>query len=217
MPIDIPPMPPAVAAALATGLPKFAVAASAPSPDQSSALVAKPSITRSGRTISRAIESALVPGAAAGVGAPMTVLGLDELADGTWSRKTKPRLWVQLLPAAETRERAMAEVDQKIGKLTAVSEGPEVKALAKRIEGLTSQRTRSTVQQELALIRVPALHLTAVWLKGAAGEADDVVIPNDGPIAPLVPGQRYALDAFRRIVTAMATERLARTRDDMGG
>jgi hypothetical protein len=44
-----------------------------------------------------------------------------------------------------------------------------------------------------------------------------VVIPSDGPIAPLVPGQRYPLAEFMRVAGAMAAERLAKTGDEMGG
>ena len=217
MPIEIPEMPSKIAEALAAGLRKFAVAASPASPDAAGPLVARPSIARSGRVISRSIEAALAPGAPPGVGASMVVLGLDEIVKGNPLRKSKAKLWLQLLPAGEGGDAAMAEVDQAKAKLTSIAEGPEVKALAKRINGIAAQRTRSPVRQELTLIRVPALHLTAIWLKGTEDEADDVVIPNDGPIAPLVPGQRYPLGEFQRIVAAMAAERLAKTKDDMGG
>lgn len=219
MPIEMPDMPPAVAAALASGLPRFAVAASPPAENVAAAMVARPSITRSGRTIARSIEAALAQGGAAGVGAPMVVMGLDELAQGKSPRQAKAALWLQLLPAVQGGQRAMAEVDQKAGKLTSVSEGPEVKALARQIDKLNTaaSRSASTARQELALISVPALHLTAVWLKGGAGEADDVVIPNEGPIAPLVPGQRYPLAEFQKLVKAIAADRIAKTGDDMGG
>ncbi len=222
MPISLPAMPAAVSAALAKGLPRFAVAASAPPPGSPAVLSTRPSLASGARTISRSVTAALAPGADPGLGAPVTVLGLDELADGQDPRQTQASLWVQLLPPQGT-ERAMAEVDQKKGQLTAVSQGPEVKDLARRISALTSARPRARaaaapdVQQELSLIRVPALHLTALWLKGAAGEEDDVVIPSDGPISPLVPGQRYPLAEFRRIAGAMAAERLAKTGDEMGG
>ncbi|MEJ8852846.1 hypothetical protein [Variovorax rhizosphaerae] len=218
MPIEIPDMPPAIAKALQTGLRKFAVPASPASPDATAPSSVKPSIARNSRVISRSIEAALAADKPGGVGASTIVLGLDELVASSSLRKAKAKLWVQLLPAGESGESAMAEVDKAAAKLTSIAEGPEVKALAKRINGLAAQQTRSPVRQELTLIRVPALHLTAIWLKGAAGEAaDDVVIPNDGPIAPLVPGQRYALAEFQGIVAAMAAERLAKTTDDMGG
>lgn len=222
MPISLPPMPPAVSAALAKGLPRFAVAASAHTPDAAAKPSTRPSMARAARTISRSVTAALAPGADPGLGAPVTVLGLDDLADGKSPRKTKASLWVQLLPA-QGADRAMAEVDQKKGQLTAVSQGPEVKDLARRISALTSARPRARaavaadVPQELSLIRVPALHLTALWIKGAAGEAGDVVIPSDGPIAPLVPGQRYPLAEFLRIAGQMAAGRLAKTGDEMGG
>ncbi len=220
MPIEMPEMPPAVAAALASGLPRFAVAASPPAENVTAAMLARPSVTRSGRTIARSIETALAQGGAAGVGAPMVVLGLDDLAKGKSPRQSAARLWLQLLPAGDTGQRALAEVDQTSGKLTSVSEGAEVKALSKQIDKLSSaaSRSASSARQELALISVPALHLTAVWLKGdPANGSDDVVIPNDGPIAPLVPGQRYPLADFQKQVKAMAADRMAKTKGDMGG
>ncbi|MET0541334.1 MAG: hypothetical protein ABWZ88_06220 [Variovorax sp.] len=217
MPIEIPDMPPAIAKALQAGLRKFAVPASPASPDATAPLSVKPGIARNSRVISRSIEAALAADKPAGVGASMIVLGLDELVASGSLRKSKAKLWLQLLPTGESGESAMAELDKAAAKLTSIAEGPEVKALAKRINGLAAQRGQSPVRQELTLIRVPALHLTAIWLKGAAGEADDVVIPNDGPIAPLVPGQRYELAAFQRIVAEMAAERLAKTSDEMGG
>jgi hypothetical protein len=220
MPIEMPEMPAAVAEALAKGLPKFAVAAAPPAEDVAAAMVARPSITRSGRAMSRSIEAALAQGGAAGVGAPVVVMGLDQLSKGRSPRQVKPRLWAQMLPAGAGGERALAEVDQRAGRLTSVSEGAEVKALARRLDGLASPATRAaaaaTGRQELSLIRVPALHLTALWLKGE-NAAEDIVIPNDGPIAPLVPGKRYKLAEFQAVVKAMAAERIARTGDDMGG
>ena len=225
MPIDMPEMPAAVAAALATGLPRFAVAASPPAENVAAAMLARPSITRSGRTISRSIEAALAQGqgqgqgGAAGIGAPMVVMGLDELAKGKSPRQATARLWLQLLPAGAGGQSALAEVDQQSGKLTSVSEGAEVKALARQIDKLNkpASRSASTPRQELALISVPALHLTAVWLKGDGNGANDVVIPNEGPIAPLVPGQRYPLAEFQKLVAVIAAERIAKTTGDMGG
>jgi hypothetical protein len=221
MPIEMPEMPAAVAQALASGLPRFAVAASPPAQDVAAAMVARPSVTRGGRVIARSIEAALAEGGAAGIGAPMVVMGLDDLAAGKGPAQGKARLWVQLLPAAVGGQRAMAEIDQQAGRLTAVTEGAEVKALAKRLDALARPSRRSggaaaTAPQELGLISIPALHLTAVWLKAKAG-GEDEVIPNDGPIAPLVPGQRYKLAEFQKIAKAMAAERIRKTQGDMGG
>ena len=67
------------------------------------------------------------------------------------------------------------------------------------------------------MIRVPALHLSAVWLKGQAGEADDIVIPNPGPIAPLEAGKRYSLAEFQRITRDMAADRLRQAGPETGG
>lgn len=218
MPIEMSEMPAAVAAALTTGLPRFAVAATPPAERVAAALVARPSLSRGGKTIARSVEAALAQGAAAGVGAPVVVMGLKELSEGQSPRKVTAGLWVQWLPAVERGKRAMAEVDQRTGRLTAVIEGAEVKSLARRVESLGSARKAAAKRQVLSVIRVPALHLNAIWLQGEPDNgADDVVIPDDGPIAPLVPGQRYPLAEFQKVVKGMATERLANTRDDMGG
>lgn len=221
MPIEMPAMPAAVAQALASGLPRFAVAASPPAQDMAAAMVARPSVTRGGRAIARSIEAALAEGGASGIGAPMVVMGLDELAAGKAPGRGPARLWVQLLPAVEGGQRAMAEIDQQAGRLTSITEGAEVKALGRRIDALAKPATRSgaaasTARQELGLISIPALHLTAVWLKSDSG-TEDIVIPNDGPIAPLVPGQRYPLAEFQKIVRVMAQDCISKTKDDMGG
>jgi hypothetical protein len=218
MPIEMSEMPAAVAAALTTGLPRFSVAASPPAENVAAALVARPSLSRGGKTIARSVEAALAQGSTAGVGAPVVVMGLKELSEGQSPRKATAGLWVQWLPAVERGKRAMAEVDQRTGRLTAVIEGAEVKSLARRVESLGSERKPTAARQVLSVIRVPALHLNAVWLQGeSASGSDDVVIPDDGPIAPLVPGQRYSLADFQKVVKGMAAERLANTRGDMGG
>jgi hypothetical protein len=218
MPIEMSEMPAAVAAALTTGLPRFSVAASPPAENVAAALVARPSLSRGGKTIARSVEAALAQGSTAGVGAPVVVMGLKELSEGQSPRKATAGLWVQWLPAVERGKRAMAEVDQRTGRLTAVIEGAEVKSLARRVESLGSERKPTAARQVLSVIRVPALHLNAVWLQGeSASGSDDVVIPDDGPIAPLVPGQRYSLAEFQKVIKGMAAERLANTRGDMGG
>lgn len=218
MPIEMSEMPAAVAAALTTGLPRFSVAASPPAENVAAALVARPSLSRGGKTIARSVEAALAQGSTAGVGAPVVVMGLKELSEGQSPRKATAALWVQWLPAVDRGKRAMAEVDQRTGRLTAVIEGAEVKSLARRVESLGAARKPTAARQVLSVIRVPALHLNAIWLQGEPDNgADDVVIPDDGPIAPLVPGQRYSLAEFQKVVKGMATERLANTRDDMGG
>ena len=218
MPIEMSEMPAAVAAALTTGLPRFSVAASPPAENVAAALLARPSLSRGGKTIARSVEAALAQGSTAGVGAPVVVMGLKELSEGQSPRKATAGLWVQWLPAVESGKRAMAEVDQRTGRLTAVIEGAEVKSLARRVESLGSERKPTAARQVLSVIRVPALHLNAVWLQGAsASGSDDVVIPDDGPISPLVPGQRYSLAEFQKVVKGMAAQRLANTRDDMGG
>jgi hypothetical protein len=215
MPIKMPEMPAAVRAALKKDLPKFATAAGRPT-GEAGAGSARPSITRRSRGMAHSLEAALAEGGTAGVGAPVTVLGLDQLAKGTSPRRVNASLWAQLLPAGTKGERALAEVDLKKKRLASVAEGGEVKALARRVDRLAKADAGRGPAQELAMILVPALHLVAVWLKGT-NEQDDVVIPSDGPISPLEPGKRYGMSEFQAIVKTMAEQRIRATGDAEGG
>jgi hypothetical protein len=208
-------MPAAVRTALDEDLPKFAAAAGRAA-GEAAAPTARPSITRRSRGMAHSLEAALAEGGEPGIGAPVTVLGLDQLSKGTSPREVSASLWAQLLPAGAEGERALAEVNLKEKRLASVAEGGEVKALTRRLDGITRRATRSGPSQELAMIRVPALHLVAVWLKGKDAK-DDVVIPNDGPIAPLEPGKQYSMAEFQRIVKSMAEQRIRATGDAEGG
>lgn len=145
------------------------------------------------------------------------VMGLTDLAARKSPRKVPATIWTHFLSDGPDAAHAIADVDARNFAFTSISEGPVVQEMSRRISGLMASEAKSAKASELAMIRVPALHLSAIWLKAAAGEADDVVIPNEGPIAPLVPGKRYPLAEFQTIVAQMAEERLRMAKGDSGG
>ena len=149
--------------------------------------------------------------------AQVHVMGLTDLAARKSPRNVPATLWTHFLSEGSDGAHAVADVDARSFAFTSISEGPAVQEVSRRIAGLVASEASSAKASELAMIRVPALHLSALWLKAAGGEADDVVIPNEGPIAPLVPGRRYALAEFQEIVAQMAEDRLRMERGDSGG
>ena len=81
-----------------------------------------------------------------------------------------------------------------------------------------AQRTGRDAKEdyELAVIRVPALYLTAVWLKGKGGAAD-VIIPSESPMSPLTAGKRYSPEEFTAALKPAAEQRLRETDPRKGG
>ncbi|QMW21899.1 hypothetical protein [Sandaracinobacteroides saxicola] len=226
--------PPAQAlAAIDAAVPKLTRLAPV-QPDSGPAVVANPRVELRGAAIARGVtafararatgifrdraraEVAVRASAATPVAAPVHVLGLDELSRGGDLRASRPKLWTHFLNDGEDRPAAVADVDAANFRFASVEEGASVVSLGGRVRALASEEANAP-DRELAMIRVPALHLTAIWLKGRAGPQDDVVIPNDGPIAPLEPGRRYALQEFMDIVKPMAAARIAMTTGDLGG
>lgn len=235
MPLFVPVAPDATLEALDKALPRFAVSATAPvltegtgiDPAFRAHVSARPSISARAPGIGRGVEDfvgrrRVVEPAASGdphrpLAAQVHVMGLDQLSANTSPRKVKASVWTHFLSDGADGAQAVADVEAGSHKFTSISEGPGVQEVSRRIAGLVAEESTSPKQSELAIIRVPALNLTAVWLKGAEGEQDDVVIPNNGPIAPLVPGKRYPLAEFREIARKMADERLKMAKGDSGG
>ncbi len=226
MPLIIHPAPAAAMATLDATMPRLAGAAAA-APAATTEGVAgeegpslRVSVARRAPNIAAAARSYVDRGARAVdgvVSAPVVIAGLDTLAAGRSPRSLEPRLWANVLHDSAHLAVAIADVDAHDFKFTAVSEGDSVSALGRTLRQLRAGEADSPVQRELAMIRVPALHLTAVWLKGTTSPDDDVVIPNPGPIAPLVAGKRYTMAEFMAVVTPMAADRLRQVQPTSGG
>jgi hypothetical protein len=168
-----------------------------------------------GAALRRGQEGA--PPVPAPISAPVHVLGLDQLAKGEDVKKSPVKLWTHLLhgeggpaPIAE------ADLDASNHGFAALTEGDPITALGKRIRALEAEGKSSDKDYDLAMIRVPALSLTAVWMKGRGG-APDVIIPNESPQSPLTAGKRYTVAEFNAALRPIAQALLAQDNDDLGG
>lgn len=151
------------------------------------------------------------------ISAPVHVLGLDQLAKGADLKKTPVKLWTHLLHGeAGPAPIAEADLDAKNHGFAALTEGEPITALGRRIRALESESLKGGDDYDLAMIRVPALSLTAVWLKGRGG-APDVVIPNESPQSPLTAGKRYSLAEFNAALKPIAQALMAQDDGDLGG
>jgi len=69
---------------------------------------------------------------------------------------------------------------------------------------------------ELAQLRIPALHVKAVWLKDKAG-TNDVVIPIAPTDPALTPEKRYSVPEFLAALRPAAESAMAQTDPLKGG
>lgn len=220
MPVIMQEPPAATVAALDQALTRFTAetvrpaeaAEAAPAVSVRPTIVARSPVIASGirAWTGRAVAAARPPAA------PVVVMGLDELAEGKSPRAAKAVMWAQFLDGS-TDAPVIADVEAGTNRFLAVSEGPAIAAMRRNITDVLAKEGTEPAARELSMIRVPALHLSAVWLKGQAGEADDIVIPNPGPIAPLEAGKRYSLAEFQRITRDMAADRLRQAGPETGG
>jgi len=149
--------------------------------------------------------------------APVHVLGLDQIAAKKDIKAAPVRLWSHLLHAeGADAPTTVADIDAQTQAFAAMTEGEEITQLGKRIRSTEATHRTSGQDYDLALIRVPALSLTALWLKGRGG-APDQVIPNDSPQSPLTAGKTYSLDEFNAALAPVAQQILRETDPRKGG
>lgn len=151
---------------------------------------------------------------------PVHVIGLDVLATGaaaagTVLRASLPRIWTHLLTDDGGRTTAQADVHAESSTLAALTEGPSITALGTHLDSLIAEE-HDGPDRKVAVLRIPAMHLVAIWLKGAT-IGDDLIIPAPGPIAPLQPGRRYTLLEFLETAVPMAVDRIRQTNRTNGG
>ncbi|HEY4030014.1 MAG TPA: hypothetical protein VGM25_06695 [Caulobacteraceae bacterium] len=158
-----------------------------------------------------------VPQAPEPITAPVHVLGLQDIVQKHDIKATPVRLWSHLLHAeGEPAPTAIAEFDAGTEAFQALSEGEEISQLGRRIRAVETAQASLEMDYDLALVRVPALSLTALWLKGRAG-APDEIIPNDSPQSPLTPGKSYSPQDFYAALTPVADQILKETDPLKGG
>ncbi len=149
------------------------------------------------------------------VPAPVHVVGLDTLAAGADVRQAPIALWSYLLHGGGGEPpAALADVDAKTLQLAAITEGDAVRSIGTNIRAAQSES--GNADYDLSVIRVPALYLSAVWMKGRNGAAD-IIIPGDSPKSPLLAGKHYSADEFTAALKEVAERELQQTQPLSGG
>jgi hypothetical protein len=149
--------------------------------------------------------------------APVHVIGLSDLSANREIATSQPRLWAHLLDdSAGSGASVIADVDAQQNRFMSISEGAAVSSLGRRIGSAVTQMAQANEEYDLALIRVPALSLSAVWLRGRRGQPD-IVIPDDSPKSPLTAGRHYTLDEFKAALKPVADQLLRETDPLKGG
>jgi len=128
---------------------------------------------------------------------PVYVLGLDTIVAGHDLSAAKLALWTHFFPTGRDGDNQVvaADVAADTSRFASLKEGPQVLAFYRQVQTLQQAPDVGPQSFELAQLRVPALHVKAVWLKDKSGTGDVVI-----PIAPtnpaLTPGRRYSVPEF---------------------
>ncbi len=208
MPIDIAQAPPASISSLNTVLPKVAgnrsIASKAPLLAQGANRVLQ---DQGASDAPRPMLSS-----------PVYVLGLDAIAAGQDLSAAKLALWTHFFPSAQGDENELvaADVNADTSRFASLKEGPQVRGFYRRVQALQQAPDFGARTFELAQLRIPALHVKAVWLKDKAGTGDVVI-----PVAPtdpaLTPGRRYSVLDFLAALRPAAESAIAHTDPLKGG
>jgi|HubBroStandDraft_1064217.scaffolds.fasta_scaffold342815_1 hypothetical protein len=207
MPIDIPPPPPASISSLSAALSRIAAAHS---------LAAQaPSLARSANRAVRERGTADVSTPV--LSSPVYVLGLDAIVAGRDLAGAKLGLWTHFLPSAQGADDVVsADVSADTSRFASLNEGPQVLGFFRQVRTLQQAADLGPQSFGLAQLRVPALHVEAVWLRDRAGTGGIVI-----PVAPTSPalsaGRRYSVAEFLAALRPAAEAALANTDPRKGG
>ena len=130
---------------------------------------------------------------------PIYNLGLDDVAagrlPGSSARLTGWRYLVQedgrIVAAAELNAGSSGEEYT----FAALNEGPFVRGTEATLEAAETLPAVDSGQFELRLLRIPALYVMALWLKGENGVADIIIAMTPAP-PELVAGEAYDESRF---------------------
>ncbi|HVG21774.1 MAG TPA: hypothetical protein VNI02_22250 [Blastocatellia bacterium] len=142
---------------------------------------------------------------------PMYNLGLSDIKGRNPLAKAKLTAWrYMVLEGNEVIATAEAVRPSARAKpiFSHTNEGPFVGSTAAAIEAAEQLPEVKAGRYELAVLRVPALYVMALWLKDAKSKgAGDILIPLD-PVPPgLNAGERMTAEAFGEALAAMKAER----------
>jgi hypothetical protein len=208
MPLDIPQAPAASISSLNAVLPKVA---------------GNPGIARQAPLISQGATRALQEKGASDApkpafSSPVYVVGLDAILAGRDFSTAKLSLWTHFFPSGVNGDNQVvaAEVNADTSRFAALKEGPQVLGFYQQVRALQQAPDIGSRSFELAQLRIPALHVNAIWLKDKAGTGDVVI-----PIAPtdpaLTPGRRYSVPEFLAALRPAAESAISQTDPLKGG
>ena len=206
MPVHFAEAPKASVEALEAALPRIAARAS---------LAAQ--APRIGAAASRMLGAASTADAGqAVISAPVHVLGLDHIVAGKKLSAAPIKVWTHLLPDGDKAPDVLADVDALTNKFSAITEGQQVSSLGRQLRSVETEGRTSEKDYDVAVIRIPALHLSAVWLKGRNGAAD-MIVPNESPSSPLTAGRHSSFAEFMSALKPLAETQLRQTDPEKGG
>jgi hypothetical protein len=205
MPITFAKPPAAMAGNLAAVLPRLAA---------STTLEARaPAITRAASRIAigdqlRMATNLAEVADADGFTTPVYTLGLEDLAAGKLAQGAKLKLWAQILPTEAGA--VSAESRASDAKFAQVSNGISVGRFRNALTRMAAAPPAD--DGEVAQLRIPALHITLLWLKGGrSGDRYEVV---DAPPGVLTNGQKFSAAELAAALKPHATSRLANRNAD---
>jgi hypothetical protein len=149
---------------------------------------------------------------------PVYVLGLDAIVTGQDLSAAKLGLWTHFFGSVPDGDNQVvsADVDADTSRFASLKEGPQVLGFYRQVRELQQTPDIGPQSFELAQLRIPALHVKAVWLKDKAGTGDVVI-----PVAPTDPaltsGRRYSVPEFLAALRPAAESAIAHTDPLKGG
>jgi hypothetical protein len=138
-------------------------------------------------------------------------LGLSDIKGANPIGKARPSAW-RYLVVEEGTVIAAAEAIQRTANakplFSNTNEGAFVDSMAKAVEAAEQLPEVEAGNYELAVLRVPALYVIALWLKGAgAKRPDDIFIPLEPAPAGLKAGERMSAGDLNAALLTLKAER----------
>lgn len=194
--------PPAVLTALEAALPKLG---------RSAAIEARsPAIGRAARGFAGGAQLRIprrldqVANADA-IATPVYVLGVDDLIRGKVVDGAKLALWSHILSSEAGP--VSAEVDANTARFAQISDSRAAARLRNRITMMATSDEGRQGEYQVAQLRVPALHLTLLWLKSTDGK--DLFEPVEATGNDVQIGQHYTQEQLVAALRAPAAARAA--------
>ena len=167
-------------------------------------------------TPTSAAHFAAVSGAAAAPPLPVYFFSLDELAAGRDPRNVSPVAWKYLLVCGSVPVRSADVMSSANGgfEFAAISEA-EAAAINNAIETAESDPLLANRDYEMRLALIPALYVTALWLKDTIQGQDRFVVIPPTPSGFVAFSIHTAADFLKALQTA-ATQKQSSTPVQMG-